>query len=124
MPDYVKLLAALAGGGQGLNGARILAGGSVELLKLNQLSEAQMKDYNWETLVGYGYGLGVRTLTDKASAGSVGNLGEFGWCGAAGSMALMDNKPGLAMFYVQHVLNPGEEYYVPRLRNVLYSCLD
>jgi len=124
MPDYVKLLAALAGGGLGLNGARILSGGSVELLKLNQLSEAQMKDYNWETLAGYGYGLGVRTLTDKASAGSVGNLGEFGWCGAAGSMALMDSKLGLAMFYVQHVLNPREEYYMPRLRNVLYSCLD
>lgn len=124
MPDYAKLLAALAAGGQGLNGERILSSGSVELLKLNQLSEVQMRDYNWETLVGYGYGLGVRTLVDKALAGSVGNLGEFGWCGAAGSMALMDSKLRLAAFYVQHVLNPREEYYMPRLRNVLYSCLD
>lgn len=122
--DYVKLMAALANDGQSMEGERILSKGSVELLKMNQLSEAQMRDFNWQQLTGYGYGLGVRTLVDKALAGSVGNLGEFGWCGAAGATALMDTKLRLAVFYTQHTLNPREEYYMPRLRNVLYSCLD
>lgn len=121
--DYVKLMAALANYGQGLNGERILARGSVELLKANQLNETQMKDFNWPQMTGYGYGLGVRTLVDKALAGSVGNPGEFGWGGAAGSTALIDTSIQLAVFYAQHTLNPREEYYQPRLRNVVYSCL-
>lgn len=122
--DYVKLMAALANFGQGLNGERILSKGSVELLKANQLNEIQMKDFSWPQLTGYGYGLGVRTLVDKALAGSVGNPGEFGWGGAAGATALVDTKLQLAVFYAQHTLNPREEYYQPRLRNVVYSCLD
>ncbi len=122
--DYVKLMAALANYGQGLNGERILARGSVELLKANQLNETQMKDFNWPQMTGYGYGLGVRTLVDKALAGSVGNPGEFGWGGAAGSTALIDTSIQLAVFYAQHTLNPREEYYQPRLRNVVYSCLN
>ena len=122
--DYVKLLAALANHGQGLNGERILSRGSVALLKANQLNEAQMKDFNWEQLAGYGYGLGVRTLVDRALAGTTGNPGEFGWGGAAGATALMDTDLQLAVFYAQHTLNPREEYYQPRLRNVVYSCLD
>ena len=122
--DYVKLMAALANYGLGLNRERILARGSVELLKTNQLSGAQLKDFNWKQLTGYGYGLGVRTLIDKAMAGSIGNPGEFGWGGAAGSTALMDTTLQLAVFYAQHTLNPREEYYQPRLRNVVYSCLN
>ncbi len=122
--DYVKLMAALANHGLGINGERILSRGSVALLKEDQLNEVQKKDFNWKQLTGYSYGLGVRTLTDKALAGSVGNVGEFGWGGAAGSTALVDTETGLAVFYVQHTLNPREEYYQPRLRNVVYSCLD
>lgn len=122
--DYVKLMAALANHGLGINGRRILSGGSVALLKADQLNEVQKRDFNWKQLTGYSYGLGVRTLTDKALAGSVGNVGEFGWGGAAGSTALVDTEAGLAVFYAQHTLNPREEYYQPRLRNVVYSCLD
>ena len=93
-------------------------------MKENQLNETQMKDFNWPQMTGYGYGLGVRTLVDKALAGSVGNPGEFGWGGAAGSTALIDTSIQLAVFYAQHTLNPREEYYQPRLRNVVYSCLN
>lgn len=122
--DYVKLMAALANHGLGINGRRILSRGSVALLKSDQLNEVQKRDFNWRQLTGYSYGLGVRTLTDKALAGSVGNMGEFGWGGAAGSTALVDTEAGLAVFYAQHTLNPREEFYQPRLRNVVYSCLD
>ena len=36
----------------------------------------------------------------------------------------MDSDLNLAMFYAHHMLNPQEEYYLPRVRNVLYKCLD
>ena len=122
--EYVKLMAALANQGLGINGERILSKGSVALLKEDQLNAVQKKDFNWKQLTGYSYGLGVRTLVNRALAGSVGNPGEFGWGGAAGATALADTEAGLAFFYVQHTLNPREEYYQPRLRNVVYACLD
>lgn len=119
--DYAKFTAALAGKGKGVNGERILSEGTVRLMSENQLTEAQTKDFSWAQLTGYGYGLGVRTLVDIAKSGTTGNAGEFGWGGAAGANVLVDTKENLSMFFVQHVLNPMEDYYQPRVRNVLYT---
>ena len=62
--------------------------------------------------------------TNKAKSGSTGNLGEFGWGGAAGATILVDPDIGLAVFYAHHMHNQQEEYYQPRLRNVVYTCLN
>lgn len=119
--DYAKLTQALALKGRGANGEHILSEGTVELMRTNQLSEKQMKTYDWSVTRGYGYGLGVKTMTDAALSGSTGSLKEFSWGGAAGATALMDADEGLSVFYAHHMLNPQEEYYQPRLRNVLYT---
>ncbi len=122
--DYAKLMAALAGYGVGANGERILSAQSVELMRTNQLTPEQMKDYNWRQCAGCGYGLGVRTHMDPAKSGLICSLGEFGWGGAAGATAIVDPSRQLGVFYAQHCLSPREEYYQPRLRNVVYTCLD
>ena len=122
--DYIKLAAALADYGKGLNGARILSKTSVELMRKNSLNEQQLKTYDWQQLKGYGYGLGVRTMLDIAEAGAISRAGEFGWGGAAGATVIVDPEIGLSAVYLKHTLNPREEYYMPRLRNVLYSCLN
>lgn len=121
--DYSLFVSALANGGVGKTGERIITKGTIDLLRTNQLSDEQLKTFNWYQLKGYGYGLGVRTLMDKAQSGSNGNLGEFGWCGAAGAMALVDPELKLSVFYAHHMLNPQEKYYMPRLRNVVYTCM-
>lgn len=121
--DYAVLAAALSCGGALPGGERILAPGSVELLRTNRLTPAQLESFNWRQLTGYGYGIGVRTLLDKGKAGSVGNVGEFGWGGAAGATVLCDPALRLGVVYAHHALNPQEEYYQPRLRNVIYGCL-
>ena len=121
--DYALLTQALALGGRGINGERILSDGTVELLKTNQLNESLIKNYNWKQLRGYGYGLGVRTMLNRAESGSTGSIGEFGWCGAAGATAVIDTAEGVSMFYAHHMLNPQEEYYMPRIRNALYTSL-
>lgn len=123
LSDYNKLLVALANYGSGLTGERILSKHSVELLKTNRLTPELQKDFNWKQLAGCGYGLGVRTHISPAESGLISNAGEFGWGGAAGASAIIDTKANLAVFYVQHTLNPREEIYQPRLRNVVYSCL-
>lgn len=122
--EYAKFANALANFGVAKTGERILSKGTIELLRTNQLNETMLLDFNWPQLKGYGYGLGVRTLIDKAVGGSCGNIGEFGWGGAAGATVIVDPDREFSLFYAHHMLNPFEEYYQPRLRNVAYSCLD
>ena len=121
--DYAKLAAALANHGIGVNGERILSKGAVELMRTNTLDENQIKPFSWKQLQGYGYGLGVRTMMDPVVSSSTGNVGEFGWGGAAGASVYVDPDIKLAAVYAKHTLNPREDYYQPRVRNALYSCL-
>lgn len=121
--DYSKFASALANGGVGRNKEQIISAGTIELLRTNQLNEKQLEKFNWNQLKGYGYGLGVRTMMDIAKGGSTGNVGEFGWGGAAGGTVLVDPELNVSMFYTHHMLNPQEAYYQPRVRNVLYTCL-
>ncbi|MBQ2847652.1 MAG: hypothetical protein IJE74_05290 [Clostridia bacterium] len=44
--------------------------------------------------------------------------------GAAGATVLVDPDTGLLMFYAHHMLNPQDHIYQPRLRNVLYACIN
>ena len=122
--DYSKFCSALANGGVGQNGNRIISSGTIDLMRTNQLTPENSRNFNWEQLKGYGYGLGVRTLIDKAASGSTGNIGEFGWGGAAGANVLIDPSLKLSVFYAHHMLNPQESYYQPRLRNVIYACVN
>lgn len=123
--DYAKLMAALGNYGLGPNGERILSPVSVDLMRTNRLNAQQQMDWDldWPYLVGYGYGLGVATQVDPIRSKINSNPGEFGWGGAAGSTAFADPKIGLGVFYAQHTMNPREEYYQPRLKNAVYSCL-
>lgn len=119
--EYVKIAVALANYGTGMNGERILSSQTVNLMRTNTLDEKQIKSFNWKSLMGYG--LGVRTMVDRINGSSIGNIGEFGWCGAAGSAVYIDPQNGLAALYAKHTLNPREEYYMPRVRNCIYACL-
>ncbi len=122
--DYSKFATALANGGVGKNGERIISSGSIELMRTNQMEIAGKKLLHYPQHHGYGYGFGVRTMVDRAVSGSNGSYGEFGWGGAAGAFVLIDPERRLSLFYAQHLLNPHEEYTIPRIRNVLYNCLD
>ena len=121
--DYAKLAAALANWGTGINGERILSKAAVDYMRQNRLTDTQLRDFRWSQLRGCGYGLGVRTHMDPAISGLICNRGEFGWGGAAGASVIVDPEIGLGVFYAQHILNPREEFYQPRLRNIVYSCL-
>ena len=127
VPDYAKFASCLANGGIAPNREQILSAGTIDLLRTNQLSAEQLKTFTWPQLRGYGYGLGVRTLITKdpriQNPNIIGNLGEFGWGGAAGATVLVDPELKLSVFYAHHMLNPQEYYYQPRLRNAVYSCI-
>ena len=123
--DYIRLCSALACGGTSVQtGAHILSEGTIRLMRTNQLTASQRAQFNWPQLRGYGYGLGVRTMDDRALSGTTGGDGEFGWGGAAGATVLIDADLHLGVFYTHHMLNPQESWYQPRLRNVVYACIN
>lgn len=124
--DMAKFADVMSARGLTREGARILAPRTVDLMRRNHLKTipASLSSFANNELVGYGYGLGVRTMVDPAAGGAPSPVGEFGWTGAAGAYMLMDPENELAMFYAHHMTNNQEDFTAPRLRNVLYSCLD
>jgi CubicO group peptidase (beta-lactamase class C family) len=102
-------------------------------MRQNHLAAGPLADFqqvhrdSWPWFEGYGYGLGVRTMVDRAAAGSNGSVGEFGWCGAAGTWIMVDLEEQLSACYM-HQLLPVEknlqDYCHPRVRNVIYGALD
>ncbi|MBU9746806.1 beta-lactamase family protein [Lachnospiraceae bacterium ASD3451] len=114
-------------------GARILGPRTIDLMRRNHLDARQLMDfqkvqrYTWPNMLGYGYGLGVRTMMDPVAGGSNSSPGEFGWSGAAGSWTMIDPDLQLCAHYV-HQLMPStanlQEYCHPRLRNAIYSLID
>jgi len=128
--DYIKFADALCASGTVINtdsknNYRLLGGATIELMRTNHLDEAKMKNYGgvWLHHSGYGYGLGVRTLVDRAAAGSNSSIGEFGWAGYLGTYVLIDPVYDLTYVYAQQMNPNREEYIAPRLRNVVYGCL-
>lgn len=124
LDDYAKFAIALNSGGMAASGYRLLGNATVKLMRTNHLDDIRLGDYKtFDLLGGYGYGLGVRTMVDRAAGGSNSNIGEFGWAGMLGTFVLMDPAAELTYVYA-HQLNPSkEEYVAPRLRNVIYACL-
>ncbi len=119
--DYALFLDAMACGGVGRNGVRILSEESVKLMGSNHLKGRQLDDFHYLRL-GYGYGLGVRVHMDSAESGSRSPVGEFGWDGAAGAFSMADPIHHLSLTYFQHVLSWDPETH-KQMRNALYRDL-
>jgi len=122
--DYMAFINMLCAGGVTPEGERVLSGAAIALMRRNHLTPAQIADYAGDIYAGYGYGLGVRTLMDPAPGGMLGPVGEFGWSGAAGAHAVIQPELGLTVYYSQHMLNDQELWSHPRLRNIIYACLE
>jgi len=128
---YVLFADALANGGVGANGNRILSEETVLSMSKNQLTDIQLEDYHERGPgnYGYGYGLGVRTLMSQSDHGNTSKSlpGEFGWGGAAGTYFLADPKAKLAIYYSQQVLNmtcfEGQRHPHDMVRDLTYEAL-
>jgi CubicO group peptidase (beta-lactamase class C family) len=103
--DYARFAQMLVNNGE-LDGVRILAAKTVDLMATNHLPE----DVAFRP--GEGYGLGVRVVVDPVAAGNLTSSGTFGWSGAASTHFFVDREEeliALMMFQYQ----PREQ----RLRN-------
>jgi len=114
--DCIAFADALACGGGGL-----LRPEMIQLWSANQLGPKGRATFDeWQRL-GYSYALGVRTRVSTAVGGR-GQIGEFGWDGAAGSWMMIDPVNHISAFYAMHVRNFGYCYDVihPKIRDLIY----
>lgn len=121
--DYILFADAMANGGEGKNGARILAPETVELWRTPALTPHAARTFNWPQFAGSSYAFGIQRLTDRAAAGATAPLGVCGWNGAAGSIAMISPETGVSVVCAQHALTPPEDTMFPAFRNVVFSCL-
>lgn len=119
--DYALFLDALASGGVGKSGAKILSADTVKLMGTNQLDKVRYEDFQ-ALRPGYGYGLGVRTHVNPEVSGSLSPIGEFGWDGAAGAFSMVDMENEISLTYFQHIHSWPLKIQT-EMRNVLYECL-
>ncbi|RCW71916.1 serine hydrolase domain-containing protein [Saliterribacillus persicus] len=122
LDDYSKFAQALANGGK-YKKYQLLSPHTISLLSTNHLTPALLNSEGWDAETGYGYGLGVRVMIDKAKGGSNSSIGEFGWSGLAGTYVSIDPLHQLSVVYMQQMLPNFEAYHQPRIRNVVYGSL-
>ena len=100
--------------------------GVIITIHADALTETQRKRFiSFNTnRIGYSYGLGVRTLVDRAAAGTLAPVGEFGWNGAAGMRAMFDPTTGVSFLFSQHTLNPNKVALLELCRNAVFGSLE
>jgi CubicO group peptidase (beta-lactamase class C family) len=86
--DYARFLEMIRLGGA-LDGVRVLAPRTVQLMTTNQVGELHSK-------TGLGFGLGFET-TDRYGANGMDGVGAFGWSGAYGTMYRVDPEARLVI---------------------------
>lgn len=131
--DLLTFATMLSSYGKLKGGERILSKATIDLMRRNHLEGQAMEDFkqitkrSWPWFEGYGWGLGCRTHVNPAQSGSNSSIGEFGWCGAAGTAIYCDPEKELAVAYA-HQLFPCsvnlQDYCHPRVRNVAYAMID
>jgi len=119
--DYLIFSQMLACGGE-YKGTKIIGRKTIDLMRMNQLNEQQMKDFTFSYVDGYGYGLGVRTMLNPARTSNT-SVGEFGWTGALGTYVAIDPSEGASVVYMHNLVPNMEEYTHHRVRNIAFGAL-
>lgn len=121
--DYILLADALASGGVGKTGNRIISSYGLKLMTSNMLNDEQLRTFGTKQNLGYGYGYGVRVNIRPELAGNIAPVGEFGWDGAKLSYLSADPVGKISVFHAEH-MGGLHGIVIPRLRNLIYSCIE
>ncbi len=125
VPDYSRFATALANGGVSADGTRIISEKALKYIRTPQIGgESFRKDQQWDSLRGYDYGCLVRVLTDQAAAGTIANLGEFGWDGWTGTYFCVDPAEKLVIFFWIQTACAGTSAAAKLMRNIVYGKLE
>lgn len=124
--DFAVFMGMLANGGI-YKGEKLIGRNTIDLMRTNQLGTAQLKDFydqNGLDILGYGYGMGVRTLMERAPGACNGDLGAFGWSGGFGSWAEASPEKKMGVVYMHNTRGERNEYFHMKVRSVVYGCME
>ena len=126
--DYMRFATMLVNGGE-LDGARILAPKTIELMAANHLpggkdlTELSRSLFSESTNAGVGFGLGFATVFDPPQTLIPCSYGEFYWGGAASTAFWVDPVEQVTAVFMTQLL-PSSTYPIRReLRTLTYSAL-
>jgi CubicO group peptidase (beta-lactamase class C family) len=126
--DYMRFANMLMNRGE-LDGARILAPKSVDLMASNHLpggaglTEMSRSVFSETTIEGVGFGLGFAVVFDPPQTLIPCSLGEFYWGGAASTAFWIDPMEDITAVFMTQLL-PSSTYALRReLRTLVYSAL-
>ena len=111
--DYARFLQMTLNGGE-LDGVRVLAPHSVQLMTTNQSG-------NLHSPPGLGFGLGFET-TDRYGASGMSSVGSYGWGGAYGTWYRVDPKERLVIVLMIQML-PNSASLRDRFPNLVYQAI-
>ena len=114
--DYAKFLQMMLNKGT-LNGNRILAPSTVELMTVSHLGTIPYSS------TGLGFGLGFSVCEDIGDRGVPGSVGEFGWGGAYGSTYWVDPKEDLVVVYFKQLTPTNGVDDQAKLRTLVYQAI-
>ncbi len=100
-PDYLRFAQMLLNDGE-LNGVRLVAPRSIELMRTNHLTDVEQATYRRP---GQGWGLDFSVVTDGAASGESWSTGSYYWIGIAGTWFWVD--PELDLTFVGMIQHSG-----------------
>lgn len=121
--DYARFVQMLLNHGE-LDGKRILARKTVDLMTANHIGEAAgIKPWVYYFPGGgYGFGLGVAVRTEAGVSHWAGSVGEFEWSGGSGTYFLADPKED--MFAILMLQSPSQRGRIQSaLKSLIYGAL-
>ena len=123
--DYVRFGQMLINGGN-LDGKRVLGPQTVAFMTSNHLNKDIKNNVGLTEpgRVGYGFGLGVAVRMERGLSAINGNVGDFTWNGANGTVFWVDPKE--QMVVVMMGVAPGDIRKIHReqLNAVIYGALE
>ena len=123
--DYIRFGQMLLNGGS-LDGKRVLGPQTVAFMTSNHLNKDIRNNValTEPSRVGYGFGLGVAVRMERGLSAINGNVGDFTWNGAYGTVFWADPKE--QMVVVMMGVAPGDIRKIHReqLNSVIYGALE
>lgn len=120
--DYILFADALAMGGVGKSGERIISKFTLNRMRENLLDPDQLKTFSTGKNIAYGYGYGMKMNLNPKIAGDIAPIGELSCDGAKLSYFSADLESGISVFHAEH-MGGVHNIVIPRLRNLVYSCI-
>ena len=117
--DYARFCEMLLQGGQ-INGVRVLAPRTVEMMRTNYVNPDPLKTMP----PGTGWGMDFQIVTDSAAAGEPVSTGTFRWFGIAGTWFWIDPVKDLAFVGMVQHQNLGTTIPIHALsRSMVYQAI-